>query len=113
MQEVADNIHDLTSFLCNITDEECTSIICNVSVSPVQSFGMSVTPCDDPPSLQVNVIVDGDTQSIFADGNKTVSLRDVDADLRIRIWHFDYSMDVEVSIHLVCIEIHEAIYLDT
>ena len=99
MQEVADNVYDLASFLCRITDEGCTSIQCDVSDSPVQSVGMTVSPCDDPPSLQVNVIVDSDTQYIFANGNKTVSLSDIDDTLRISIWHFDYSMDVEVSIN--------------
>ena len=99
MQEVADDIFNHTAELyCYITDEECTSISCNaIDIEyPLQTVGMTVSPCDDPPSLQLNV---NDTQSIFADGNKTVSLGEVDADLRIRIWHFDYSMDVEVSTH--------------
>ena len=65
LQEVANNIHNLTSFSCNITDEECTNIQCDVSDSSLRSVGMSVSPCDDPPSLQVNVIVDGETQYIL------------------------------------------------
>ena len=58
---------------------------------------MHVTPCDVPPSLQFNVSANGHTQKIFADGNQTTTLSDFDDTLRITIWHFDYSMDVEVS----------------
>ena len=104
MQEVADNIHDLTGFSCDTTDNECNSIRCDESDSssqslPLQSVGMSVSPCDDPPSLILNVGVNGDTQSITADDNKVVSLSHLDATLRISLWHFDYSMDVEVSMN--------------
>ena len=104
MQEAADNLHDLTGFSCDTTDDECTSIRCDVSDSsaqslPLQSVGMSVRPCDDPPSLILSVAVNGDTQPITADDNKVVSLSHLDAKLRISVWHFDYSMDVEVSIH--------------
>jgi hypothetical protein len=98
MEDAADNIHNLTSFSCSVTDEECTSIQCDIADIPGQSVGVTVSPCDDPPSLQFAVIVNGNTQSISADGNKTVSLGEVDADLRIRIWHFDYSMDVELTV---------------
>ena len=99
MQEVAENLHEFTAFSCNTTDDECTSIRCDVIDTSVQSVGMSVVPCSDPPSLVLSVDVEGDTQSISADGNRTVTLNDVPANLRINIWHFDYSMDVEVSIH--------------
>ena len=104
MQKVADNLHDLTSFSCDTTDEECTNIQCDGVDSsaqslPLQSISMGVTPCDDPPSLHLNVDVNCDTQSIHADDNKIVSLSHLDAALGISVWHFDYSMDVEVSMN--------------
>ena len=97
MQEVAGNLHDLTDFSCNTTDKECSSIRCNISDSPAQSVTMYVSPCNDPPSLRLNIIVNGNTQNIETNGNQTTILSDIAADLRITIWHFDYSMDVEVS----------------
>ena len=101
MEDAADNIHNLTSFSCSVTDEECTSIQCDIGISdvPLQSVGMTVSPCDDPPSLQFAVIANGDTQSISVDHDTTIPLNAIAAELRIRIWHFDYSMDVEVSTH--------------
>ena len=99
MEEAADNIHNLTSFSCSVTDEECTSIRCNVSISPVQSFGMTVSPCDDPPSLQFAMTANDATQSVSVNHNTTIPLNTIPAGLRISIWHFDYSIDVEVSTH--------------
>ena len=60
---------------------------------------MIVNPCNDPPSLQVNVLANGRTQTILANDNTTTSLSEVDAQLRINLWHFDYSMDVQVCKH--------------
>ena len=94
MQNVLYSMNYFSGSLCNITDEECTDIRCDVPAHPVS---MHVTPCDVPPSLQFNVFVNGHTQIIFADGNQTTALSDVDGTLQIIMWQSDYSMDVEVS----------------
>ena len=83
------------NFWCNITDEECTSVRCD---NPTYSVSMYVTPCDAPPSLQFNVYANGHTQIIFTTGNQTTTLSVVNGTLNITMWHFDYSMDVSVSI---------------
>ena len=88
----------LISHVIYTTNEECSSIRCNISDSPAQSVTLYVSPCNDPPSLQLNIIVNGNTQNIDTNGNQTTVLSDIAADLKITIWHFDYSMDVEVSI---------------
>ena len=97
MQEAADNLHNLTAFPCDITDEECTTIRCTISDNPPGSVTTRISPCDDPPSLHTTVVMNGDTQNIDTSGNLTTTLNDIPADLKITIWHFDYSMDVEVS----------------
>ena len=83
---------------CN-TDNECTTVRCDVSKSVVESVSITVTSCDDPPSIQLNVHANGHTQSILANDNTTTSLSEVDAELRTKLWHFDYSMDVEVCVY--------------
>ena len=99
MDDAAYNIQNLTDFNCYTTDEECTTINCDISDSVAQSVSMSVKPCDDPPSVQVNVLANGHTHIIVANDNTTTSLSEIDAELRINLWHFDYSMDVQVSKH--------------
>ena len=101
MEEAAENLHNLTAFSCNITDEECTNIYCVISDTNPQSYvDTRISPCDNPPSLHTTVVIYGNTQTIDANGNKTTRLNVLPADLKITIWHFDYSMDVEVSIHV-------------
>ena len=97
MQEAADNLHNLTAFPYDITDEECTTIRCIIADNPPQSVTTRISPCDDPPSLHTTVVINGHTQNVVANGNQTTTLTDIAADLKITIWHFDYSMDVEVS----------------
>ena len=83
---------------CYVT-EECTGIRCDNLTYPLSMY---VTPCDVPPSLQFNLIANGHTQIIFATGNQTTRLSDVDGTLEITMWHFDYSMDVVVRI--ICVQ---------
>ena len=78
--------------------------MCDVSNSVMESFSMTVISCDDPPSIQLNVHANNLTQTILANDNTTTSLNKVDAALNISLWHFDYSMDVEVCIHLCMVK---------
>ena len=86
--------------VCSTTDKECNTILCDVSNSVVESFSMTVISCDDPPSIQLNVHANNLTQTILANDNTTTSLSETVNELRISLWHFDYSMDIEVCIHL-------------
>ena len=95
MSSAASQIAYHSDFSCDDPDEECTRIRCD---RPTQSISLYVTPCDVPPSLQFNVFANGHVQIIFANGNQTTPLSDNDVELEITMWHFDYSMDVEVSI---------------
>ena len=88
-------VYSMSNPSCYITNDECTDTRCDSLTYPTVS--MYVTSCDVPPSLQFNVFASGRTQIIFADGNQTTALSDVDGTLQLFMWHFDYSMDVEVS----------------
>ena len=98
MYLAASLIDNFSDFSCNDPEEECTTIRCD---GLTQSISLHVNPCDVPPSLQFNVHVfaNNHTHEIFANGNQTTSLSDFNGELEITMWHFDYSMDVEVSIH--------------
>ena len=91
MQDV---VYSMSDPSCYITDDECTDTRCG---GLTYTVSMYLTPCDVPPSLQFNVFANGHTRIIFADGNQTTALSDVNGTLQLIMWHFDYSMDVEVS----------------
>ena len=94
MENVAADIHLTTNYSCNTT-AVCNVITCDVRDSPLRSVDVTVNPC--PPSLDVNIDILGRVRKIHANGNTTTSLGSVGVTLILTLWHYDYSMDVEVS----------------
>ena len=94
MENVAADIHLTTNYSCNTT-AVCNVITCDVRDSPLRSVDVTVNPCHNPPSLDVNIDILGRVSKIHANDNTTTSLGSVA--LILTLWHYDYSMDVEVS----------------
>ena len=95
MDIVADNIHDRINFACT-TYTDCAQVHCTTRHGPLQGINLVVNSCDKPPSVDMELVIGGDKKMIHADHNITTSVDGIDEEFIIDLWHFDYSMDVEV-----------------
>ena len=94
MENIATDIHSV-SYTCN-TAKNCTGVNCITNNSPLQSVNLTVFPCDSPPSLDLDVTLWTTVYRIHANDN-TTRILDNGVAIKIEIWHFDYSMDIQVS----------------
>ena len=97
MENVASEIHDRTNYDCTV-NIDCDEIHCTVRHNALKSLKLTINSCDHPPSVDVELHVDGDEKpiKIHANHNTTTKLDRLGEDFVIDLWHFDYSMDIEV-----------------
>ena len=93
MKNIATDIHSV-SYICN-TAKDCTQLNCTVNDSPLQSMNLTVYPCDSPPSLDLDVNLWTTVYRTHSSDNTTTVL-DNGVTVKIEIWHYDYSMDIQV-----------------
>ena len=105
MQNIAEDIDLPSDYDCNTTDAECHEIQCDaIDDTRLETILMVVSPCTGPPSVDLTLVISGESHNLTADGNRTLDLIEGSDLLIIHIWHFNYSMDIEVGIHVcVCI----------
>lgn len=98
VENVAADIQLRTSYNCSTT-ARCMQILCNVinTNSSLQSVDIVVNSCDNPPSLSLGVHTLDSSWTMHATDNTTMSLDGVGVVMLLKIWHYNYSMDVEVS----------------
>ena len=97
MKNVASEIHERTNYDCTI-NSDCGEIQCTVRHNTLKSINLIINSCDHPPSVDVELHMEGDEVpiKIHADRNTTTKLDRLGEDLVIDLWHFNYSMDIEV-----------------
>ena len=97
MENVASEIHDRTNYDCTVNND-CDEIQCTVRHNTLKSLNLIFNSCDLPPSVDVELHMEGDEVpiKIHANRNTTTKLDRLGEDLVIDLWHFDYSMDIEV-----------------
>ena len=98
MKNVASEIHERTNYNCRV-NSDCGEIQCTVRHNTLKSINLIINSCDHPPSVDVELHMEGDDEliKIHADHNTTTKLdSQLGGDLVIDLWHFNYSMDVEV-----------------
>ena len=94
MENVASEIHHKINYDCT-TFDDCTEIQCTTRHSILQSMNFIINSCEK--SLDVELHMEGDEiTTVHAEDNTTETLDSLGVDLIIDLWHFDYSMDVEV-----------------
>ena len=96
MQAVAQDIDLLVSSSCNTTNDECTELLCNVEDSALQQVTMRISQCDNPPTLTLEMVVNGQSYPTDLTGNRTSALGDLGATAIYTVWYYDYSMDIQV-----------------
>ena len=92
-EDVNLDISGSTDYNCTAN---CTEVVCEVWDSSLHAVRMTVYQCDQPPSLMVEIAIDGATHAFKVNNNDTVSLGDLGIQLEVMLWHFNYSMDVQV-----------------
>ena len=80
--------------LYNCTNPNCSRVVCTVLDSPVQFVNMTVHSCDSPPSIDLSTAISGTAHSYNVDHSQTISSSGFQ--MNVDIWHFNYSMDVQV-----------------
>ena len=97
MENVASNIHYRANYDCTVNND-CDEIQCTVRHSTLHSVNFIFNSCDDPPSVDVELHMDSGTVTVHANDNITERVESLDVDMIIDLWHFDYSMDVQVYV---------------
>ena len=80
--------------LYNYTSPSCSQVVCDVINTPFQSLNMSVHSCDSPPSIDLSITIRGEAHSYNIGRNQSISLSDFL--IEVQIWHYNYSMDIQV-----------------
>ena len=106
MKAVAEDMYWLNSSSCNTTDAECTGeLLCNLEDSALQQVTMSISQCDNPPTLTLGMVVNGQSYPTELTDNTTSALGDLGVTVIYTVWYYNYSMDIQVCIyyiHIIC-----------
>ena len=92
---MASQIHYRANYDCTVNND-CDEIYCTVRHSTLRSVNFIFNSCDHPPSVDVELHMDSGTVTVHANDNTTQTVQSLGVDLIIDLWHFDYSMDVQV-----------------
>jgi hypothetical protein len=57
---------------------------------------MSISQCDNPPTLTLEMVVNGQSYPTDLTGNRTSALGDLGATAIYTVWYYDYSMDIQI-----------------
>ena len=96
MQAVAEDMYLLVASSCNTTNDECTELLCTVEDSTLQQVTMSISQCDNPPTLTLGMVVNGQSYTTDLTDNTTTPLDGFGVTLIYTVWYYDYSMDIQV-----------------
>ena len=96
MQAVAEDMDLLVSSPCNTTNDECTELLCNLEGGSIERVTMRISQCDNPPTLTLEMVVNGQSYPTDLTGNRTSGLGDLGATVIYTVWYYDYSMDIQV-----------------
>ena len=55
MKAVAEDF--VSSYSCTITNDECTELECTVEDSVLESLTMTISQCDDPPTVILQFVI--------------------------------------------------------
>ena len=95
MRTVAYQIHYRANYDCTVNNG-CDEIYCTVRHSTLHAVNFIFNSCDHPPSVDVELHMDSGIVIVHANDNITQTVQSLDVDLIVDLWHFDYSMDVQV-----------------
>ena len=93
-----------SSYSCTLTNDECTELQC-VKNSVLESLTMSISQCDDPPTVTLKVVVDNRTYTMAVTSPTSRLLDHTGIVLTVGLWSYDYSIDLEVSMELQLLNI--------
>ncbi|CAI8024429.1 hypothetical protein GBAR_LOCUS14183 [Geodia barretti] len=97
MKAVAEDMYWLNSSSCNTTDAECTGeLLCNLEDSALQQVTMSISQCDNPPTLTLGMVVNGQSYPTELTDNTTSALGDLGVTVIYTVWYYNYSMDIQI-----------------
>ena len=88
----------ISSYSCNITNDECTELQCAVEDSVLESLTMTISQCDDPPTVTLQVAASNRTYTLPMARSTVKTLEDVGVTVAVYLWHHDYSIDLLVSL---------------
>ena len=90
----------VSSYSCTLTNDECTELLCTVKGSVLESLTMSISQCDDPPTVTLKVVVDNRTYTMTVTSATSRLFDPAGIVLTVGLWSYDYSIDLEVSMEL-------------
>ena len=105
-QDIDLNIGTDFPTLYKCTNPSCSQVVCQVFNSPFQSLNMSVHSCSSPPSIDLSITISGEEHSYNIDRNQSILLSGFL--IKIQIWHYNYSMDIQVLCDYV--HVHKCAY---
>ena len=112
MQAVAEDMYWLNSSSCNKTNDECTSeLLCTMEDSALQQVTMSISQCDNPPTLTLGMVANGQSYTTELTDNTTRALGDFGVTVIYTVWYYDYSMDIQVCMYIILCIIHTRMYM--
>ena len=98
MQAVAEDF--VSPYSCTLINDECTELQCTVKGSVLESLTMSISQCDDPPTVTLKVVVDNRTYTMTVTSATSRILDPAGIILTVGLWSYNYSIDLEVSVEL-------------
>ena len=95
MNAVAEDF--VSSYSCTITNDECTELQCAVEDSIVESLTITISQCDDPPTVILQFVASNRTNTLPLTRSTIKALEGVGVTAVVELWHYDYSIDLLVS----------------
>ena len=99
MKAVAEDF--VSSYSCTITNDECTELQCTVEDSILESLTMTISQCDHPPTVILQMAVNNKTHTVPVTGSISKLLDHAGNIVTVSLQHYDYSIDLAVSAELL------------
>ena len=98
MKAIAEDF--VSSYSCTLTNDEYTELQCTVKDGVLESLTMSISQCDDPPTVTLKVVVDNRTYTMTVTSATSRLFDPAGIVVAFGLWSYDYSIDLEVSVEL-------------